>query len=189
MDAAGDTCVERVYLGGNHEARLHKQIARYLPELLSFTGPGDSEPLLSMTRILGLDRLSFLFVDNTRGFWPFGRYRVTEGLIATHGWLARKGAGNSARASIENANTSIIVGHTHRLAVTHVTRWRDGEPELFVAAEAGTSSAPEGLQYANTPDWQSGFLTVAVGDDGGFSVEVARFDGHGVLWRDGYWPG
>ena len=81
-------------------------------------------------------------------------------LLVTHGTVARSKGGNSAYATMEQEGTSIIQGHTHRLA------------QVFKTTSIGETVAVEcGCLCSRTPwyhlkgrrlmmDWQQGFVLV-----------------------------
>lgn len=81
-------------------------------------------------------------------------------LLITHGTVARSKGGNSAYATMEMEGTSIIQGHTHRLA------------QVFKTTSVGETVAVEcGCMCQRTPwyhlkgrrlmmDWQQGFVLV-----------------------------
>ena len=81
-------------------------------------------------------------------------------LLVTHGTVARSKGGNSAYATMEMEGTSIIQGHTHRLA------------QVFKTTSVGETVAVEcGCMCQRTPwyhlkgrrlmmDWQQGFVLV-----------------------------
>jgi len=183
------------YLPGNHEERLSKSVLDKLPELFGITRAGSDQHVLSVDYLARLADIGFEWVTDSKGDYPHATLKIADGtgalppLVATHGWVARKGAGNSARSSIEHLNASIVVGHTHRCAISMLTRWNpDSETyALHHAAETGTMADPAGLGYARYPDWQPGFLTASIGDDGGYSLGAALFDGTTLRWRDRSW--
>lgn len=86
-------------------------------------------------------------------------------LLVTHGTIARSKGGNSAYATMESEGTSVIVGHTHRLA------------QVFKTTSVGETVAVEcGCMCQRTPwyhlkgrrlmmDWQQGFVLVNTKDN------------------------
>ena len=184
---------EAYYAIGNHEYRIDKFLKDKAPQLFGIRKSRtetdlDPEPLLSVRHLLRLDDLGYTVCEDERGDYPYGSVRIADELIGSHGWIARKGAGSSAIASIEHLNSGIVVGHTHRAAIAHLTRWTpDGEPIVYTAAEAGTMADPRGLGYAREPDWQSGFLTVSVDEDGGHHLDLALYRNGVLRWRDRSW--
>ena len=192
-----------VFLYGNHEDRLRKQINDKLPSLAQLRRPLSENELLSIEFLADFDAIGYEAVTDVAGNYPYGTFTVANGtdlqppLLATHGWLSRKGAGASARASAEHLNASIVVGHTHRGAVVHFTRWTPTElalpsesshrPITYTAVETGTVADLQGLGYTKWPDWQPLFMTAEVGVDGGYSIDAAVFDGQSLRWRDCVW--
>jgi len=187
LDAAGLAPGDDLhYLYGNHEARLLKELQTKVPQLVGLKQvPGGIE-VLDVAFLAGLDRLGFQIARDPAGDYPHGTVTVTEGLLASHGWIVNKGAGASARKSIEHLESSLLVGHSHRLAITHVTRWGKDGPRIYTAGETGTMADLTGLGYARNPDWQGGFLTVTV-DRAGFNVEPAVWRDRVLRWRGEGW--
>jgi len=185
------------FLYGNHEDRLRKSINEKLPELAGLRRPLDDHELLSIEYLADFAKLGYEAVTDSAGNYPYGTLQLAPGtgeqppLVATHGWVARQHAGASALASMEHLNASIAVGHTHRGAVTSLTRWDsvDGAtvPRHYLAIETGTFADLEGLGYSKWPDWQPMFVTVEVGGDGGYHADTATFDGRSLRWRDWVW--
>jgi len=191
VQAAGAQC-DWSFLYGNHDERLLKFLVSYAEQLVGISRAAtpdnlDPQSLLDVAHLLRFDELGITAVHDERGDYPYSTLQIADELIASHGWIAAQGAGNSARKSVERLNTGIIVGHTHRLAISHVTRWdADGEMRVFTAGESGTLADPRGLGYARDPDWQSGFLTVEV-REGAHSVDQAVFRGNSLRWRGREW--
>ena len=182
---------EAHYLEGNHEHRLQKFLLKKAKPLFGVKAahlPADAPSVLSMRFLGGLDALGFRYATSAHGAYPHPTVDVADDYMATHGWVARKGAGASALASVERLNSSIAVGHTHRLAVGHLTRWGpDGEPATYTTAETGTMADLSGLGYSKHPDWQTGFLTVTSWPDGHHVTDIAHFIDSTLTWRDRRW--
>ncbi|NBW21835.1 MAG: hypothetical protein EBR82_79165 [Caulobacteraceae bacterium] len=66
--------------------------------------------------------------------------------MAVHGWIAKKGSGASALATLDRVNENVVQGHTHRQALVHVTKWIGGVPFLLTAVEAGTMAQRPGVR-------------------------------------------
>lgn len=79
-------------------------------------------------------------------------------LLITHGTVARSKGGNSAYATMEQEGTSVIVGHTHRLAQVYKTT-SIGET---VAIESGCLCNRQPWYHLKgrrlMMDWQQGFV-------------------------------
>ena len=90
---------KHTYLGGNHEHRLARYVARKAPEL--------SGSIASMPQLLGLDSL-----DSKWSYIPYGvPYRVGD---ATFLHDVGKSGVSAARASYSVYRGKLIIGHTHR---------------------------------------------------------------------------
>jgi len=187
------------YLIGNHDVRIQTIITEKIPDLFGVKRANmpDEEPVLSIPHLLRLGELGFETVTDSKGDYPHGRVVLSEGneeippLIASHGWIATKGAGNSARGSIQHLNASIIVGHTHRLALSHVTRWTETnqgqEPRVYSAVETGAMCDGEGLGYSKYPDWQPGFAVVDLHKNGDYDISLATKRGSSLKWGGMMW--
>lgn len=194
VEAAGDKSRgRRLMLRGNHDARFDSALLEKLPQLFGLRRAAtDADPdpaqLLTVHHLARLTELGFAAVSDPQGDYPYGTVQLADELLATHGWKSVRGAGNTARSSIEALNSGIVVGHTHRAAIAHETRWSpQGEPQVYTAAESGTLADPRGLGYTRYPDWQPGFLTVTTRSDGSHHVDLAIFRGDTLRWRDMQW--
>ena len=141
-----------------------------------------------------LDELGIECVD-TGGSYEHGQVNLSKYLAVRHGWVARKGSGSSALATLESTRYSIIVGHTHRQSIVyHTSANIDGKINTLTAAEAGcmcrVSQVPDPDDgrtwpgYTVAPDWQQGFMTATIWDDGRFHLDPAIFVDGTLLWRD-----
>lgn len=177
-------------LSGNHDERIRNAVLDQLRELYgvrrAVTPEDDNESaVLGIEHLLRLDELGIDYVD-PQGEYAQGQIKVTENLAARHGWLAKKGAGSSALATLEHLGFSVLIGHTHRQSLVHKTTHDiDGKPETVAAAEIGCMAQIEGgLGYAVSPDWQNGFATATIWPDGFFKIDLATFVNGTLLWRD-----
>lgn len=135
------------YVGSQcHEGWLDKwsQLSPILVEDYNYTIPG----------WLKLDEFGIDYEPEVRDLLG------NKELLITHGTVARSKGGNSAYATMESEGTSVIVGHTHRLA------------QVFKTTSIGETVAVEcGCLCNRTPwyhlkgrrlmmDWQQGFVLV-----------------------------
>ncbi len=172
-------------LAGNHEDRLRNAVIDNLRGLHGVRRAGeDDHPVLSVAHLLRLDELGVEYV-RTAGTYEHDQIVVSENLAARHGWIARKGSGASARATIEHLRYSTVIGHTHRQSIVHHTAHSiDGEPRTLLGCEAGTlAEIRGGLGYAISPDWQQGFATAHVYPDGAFKLDLATYVDGSLMWR------
>lgn len=173
-------------LAGNHEDRLRNALLDNLRAVTGLTRPGDEMPVMSIPFLLRLDELEVEWVGSL-GEYAHHAVRVGDSLSARHGWIAKKGSGASALATLDAVRHHVVVGHTHRQGVvSHTHHAIDGEPVVLHACEAGTLARTRGgLGYATLPDWQQGFATAQCWEDGSVSFDLARWDGRHLSWRGG----
>lgn len=187
MTVGPDSC-EVVLIGGNHDEERVRNALRDkgLSEVAELTRVEEDIPIHSLEHLMRLDELGVTMIRPPVGTpYDHAEHRVTENLLAVHGWIAKKGSGASALATLERVNENVVQGHTHRQALVFLTRWVRGELVRLTAVEAGTMALVEqsSLNYANRPDWQAGW---AVGSDHGdaISFDFASKVGERVIWRD-----
>lgn len=185
---------------GNHDERivnilLDKPITRPMAEIRRPVGPDGSggEYLHALSHAARLDELGIDVIE-TGGSYEHGQVNLSKYLAVRHGWIARKGAGQSALATLEHTRYSIVVGHTHRQSIVHHTSANiDGQINTLAAAEAGcmcrVEQAPDDdgrvwPNYTVAPDWQQGFMTAVIWPDGKFHLDPATYVDGTLLWRD-----
>ena len=96
-----------------------------------------------------MNDLGWTYWDEPSDVYPHPEYEIVKGLFARHGNFVRAKAGMSALANLDRVDGSIIQGHTHRLAITHHTRWTGQEMNLYTAIETGTMADLKGLVIPN----------------------------------------
>ena len=175
-------------LNGNHEERLRNSIIDNLTAVHGLTRACAEEeeyPVLSEPFLLRLDELGIDWIDPD-GSYQDGQYNITSELAAIHGWIATKGSGTSARATLEHLRYSVIMGHTHRQSIIyHTAHTINGELRTLLGCEAGTLARIQGgLGYAVKPDWVNGFAVAECWPDGTFHVDLATATAGRLLWRD-----
>lgn len=178
-------------LAGNHEDRLRNAIIEQLYALHGVTRPGDVQPLLSIPFLLRLDELGVEWME-ANGDYNGGQVVMAPGLVARHGWLSKRGAGASARATVEALRCSAVIGHVHRQAISHGVEHDPvtGEYKRLVGVEAGTMALVGGRDglasyiASRAPDWHAGFCSITVHKDGGVVPELAQWDGRTLAFRD-----
>lgn len=178
-------------LDGNHEERMRNKVIDQVRSLFGITRAQTEEekhepPVLATPYLLRLDELGVEWVDPAGGY-ENAQINLTSELAVRHGYISKKGAGSSVRATLAHLRYSIIVGHCHRQSIVHDTAHTiDGEPKTILGCEAGTMAEIRGgLGYANNPDWQMGFATAQIyPKDGQFKVDLATYVGGLLMWRD-----
>ena len=115
-----------IFLEGNHEVRLRRALINKLPQLFGIkkADVGEEEKsVLHLANLMRFDDLGWTYWDEPSDVYPHPEYEIVKGLFARHGNFVRAKAGMSALANLDRVDGSIIQGHTHRLAITHHTRW------------------------------------------------------------------
>lgn len=185
---------------GNHDERirnilLDKPAVRPLHDIKRPDTPeSEGEKLLGLSHAMRLDELGIEVID-PHGKYDLAQHNLTDKLAVRHGWLARKGSGASSLATLEHLGYSIIVGHTHRQSVVHVTKHEiDGRIRTVTGVESGcmcrVEQIPDSIDgriwpnYTPAPDWQQGFCTVEIYSDGFFNVDLAKYVNGTLMWRD-----
>ena len=185
-------------LVGNHDERLRNYVINNARELygLKRASPHvnlDAEvPVFSVPHLLRLDELGIDYVD-PHGPYANAQIKISKYLGVRHGWIASKGSGSSALATLKHLKHSIIVAHTHRQSLVYETVHDiDQNPTTLVAAETGcmcnidnhANKGDKNVAYTVSPDWQQGFLTVDLYPDGRFKIDTALFVNGNLYWRD-----
>lgn len=175
---------------GNHDERLRRVV---IDRLADWYGLKPAEvpnlpelpPIHHPRHLLRLDELGIEYVE-PRGSYDHAQVKLSPYLAVRHGWVARKGAGASALATLDQLGYSVAVGHTHRQSVVHQTKHDiNGKPETRTAVETGCMCRIEnGLGYAVAPDWQNGFATATIWPDGMFKLELATYVNGVLMYRD-----
>lgn len=176
-------------LEGNHDERLRSELLSRAERMYGIRPavlPGDEpeEQVLSLRRLLHLDKLGVEFVQTPNGGnYEHAEIEVSENLVARHGWITGPNAG--AR-TVEKVGRSVIVGHTHMQGVQLVPTYYRGrlETRLGVEVGCGCEVKPDGLGYAAQPRWVQGFATASVWPDGEFTVDLARYENGVIRWRE-----
>lgn len=184
VQAAGEECDLRELVEGNHEYRWKRYLAKHAPAIYGIRVPGEDEPLLSLPRLLRCKELGFTY----RASYPDAHVLLAPKLGVYHGWVANGKSGATALSTLEALDMSVIVGHTHRQGVVFRTSNPPDGERIQVGCEAGClcAKSPGSKDIAN---WQRGFVTVVIHEDGSFSPpELATYANGTLRWRDQrYW--
>jgi predicted phosphodiesterase len=178
---------EIVFMVGNHDERIRNELLLRAGRLFGIrpadwtTGEQASEAL-GIPNLLHLDELGIDFV-NPIGGYAHAQYKLSPELAVRHGWLTGE---KTARKTLDRLGHSIVVGHTHSQQVTFKTVYGiNEEPKIIQAVEAGTlAQVKNGLGYVVNPDWQQGFATAQIWEDGSFSLDLATYNDGVLRWRD-----
>jgi hypothetical protein len=184
---------------GNHDERL-RNILLDKPKVQPLYGlkrantpEQEGEVVFSLRHLLRLDELGIELID-PNGAYELAQVALSDHLACMHGWIVRKGSGDSALATLDHLGYSVIVGHTHRQSIVHQTTHDiDHNTTTLVGVEAGCMCRVEQKpdedgrvwpNYCVRPDWQQGFVTATVWPDGFFHIDRAIFVNGNLLYRD-----
>ncbi len=182
---------EMIFIEGNHEVRLRKALVEKLPQLFGIKKADVSEKeksVLHLASLMRFDDIGWTYWDEPSDVYPHPEYEIVKGLFARHGNFVRAKAGMSALANLDRVDGSVIQGHTHRLAITHHSRWTGQQMNLYTGIETGTMADLNGLGYSKQPDWQGGFITLVVDRKANtFHPELVIFKEDTITWRGYFW--
>jgi predicted phosphodiesterase len=132
---------------GNHENRLSRLITSKAPALAALRST-------KLEENVDFKSLGIRFIPDHQDLY-------IGNMLFVHGTIVRRQGGASARGHFDQFGCSVIMGHTHRLAVSY-KRNKNGTHAMV---ENGTLSDFD-VEYCKFPDWQHGFTTMEFdGDD------------------------
>lgn len=176
-------------LEGNHDERLRSELLSRAERMYGVRPgvlPGElpEDEVLSLRKLLHLERLDVEFINTPNGGnYEHSQVKVSDSLVARHGWLTGPNAGSR---TVEKIGLSVIVGHTHMQGIQIVPRYEKGVLETLIGVEVGCGCEvkPDGLGYAAQPRWVQGFATACVWPNGEFTIDLARFKDGVIRWRN-----
>ena len=141
-------------------------------------------PLLSVQKLLGLDKLGITYHPD----YPHGKVVLNDNLVCIHGEIARSESGATVSAVVKDTRVSVIQGHIHRYEVATKTLWgANDKAYMYTAASFGClckidpGAVPGVKAYQN---WQQGMGIVYYEDSGlqQFRQEfIPIIDGRAIL--------
>ncbi|MGW9170129.1 metallophosphoesterase [Streptomyces decoyicus] len=164
-------------LEGNHDERPRKYLEKNAPALAE-ANFFRFENLLDF-ELYGVEKVS-----------PY--YKVAPGWVAVHGHESpglNQIAGRTAAAKARKAGVSVVMGHTHRMAISPESTGYGGKLKTLYGFEVGhlMDVKQAGYLRGGPANWQRGFgllyagqynatpHAIPVEDDGSFVVEGQRF--------------
>lgn len=130
---------------GNHEFRLQTYLATHAEQLADLAVGGVR--VISIKHLLELDKYNVEYLPY-RDAIQFGD------VLIEHGDTVRMKAGYTAHGMLDKRGMSVIIGHTHRLAL--VTRSQFGRTIFGIEGGCLCNLNPT-PRYAVYPDWTNGF--------------------------------
>ena len=174
-----------LYLAGNHEERIAKAAVELLPEVTGVAPALETDPVLSLNRLLHLDKLDIDYVGPYGAdwwLWPDSNSPVR----VTHGTKVRGGSGGTATAIAKTARWSEVYGHIHRVEMVQKTFHGPDGPQCVTACSPGCLVRIPGPTpgVSLTPDWQQG-VGVAILDENTNDVhmQVLPITNGRIVWN------
>lgn len=170
---------EMVLLGGNHDDRLPKAVARNAMAALRLRQANmeNAFPVLSMPFLLRLDELKVTYL----GAYPANRYQIAKGGKGQTPLYAIHGEKLDVAKVAKSERQSFVQGHIHRIAAHSETYEVFGEPQQVMSFSPGCLCRVDGA----VPSTKSGV------DDGGLPVQRWESWQQGLAvvteQRDGFW--
>lgn len=158
---------EHIVLKGNHDDRIETYIISNLDEIYNIV-PGDSpdsEPLMSISNLLGLRRMGIEYCDS---------YRIGDTRFI-HGDIAKKGGGMTARAHLENTISNTVFAHVHRRELVTETKrgYGDDIVETFAMCPGCTCYTDGRVPGSEEDDnWQNGIGALVFDGDKCLSHQI-----------------
>ncbi|EHB47642.1 metallophosphoesterase [Mycolicibacterium rhodesiae JS60] len=162
---------------GNHDRRPFDYLEKYAPALVEFADQFKMEALLDFDGF-GIEVLP-----------EFNK--IAPGWVTTHGHrggirLTQK-AGDTALNAAIRFNTSVVMGHTHRLALKPESKGYGGDiTKSLWGMEVGNLMSMKMATYlqGGTANWQQGFGILTI-DGNHVKPEIIPIE-HGKFMVDGY---
>lgn len=152
--------LRKVYSGpigvheGNHDERPRTYLAKYAPALAE-SGAFNIETLLDF------DGFGFTLLPEFN--------KIAPDWVTTHGHRGQislsRIAGNTALNGAKKFNTSIVIGHTHRLGIgSHTSGYGGNVSKTVTGMEVGNLMNMKLAQYlkGGTGNWQQGFGLLSI---------------------------
>ena len=182
---------ERWYIPGNHCWRIPDAARDRLRELsglrpAEIAGLPELREIFSLAHLLRLDELGVEYVE------PKGKFHDAEKKIAP-GLVARHRVGSPNKGGRERAarkkTCSFVRADDHFQGISGLTRWDDDRVRHTVwnVSIGAMCDADLHRKYTEDADWQFGFTTITVREDGSWHAELAQWDGEYLTWRGERW--
>lgn len=165
---------------GNHDSRPFDYLAKFAPALVEYADD------FRFDRLLDFDGFGVKVLPEFN--------QVAPNWVTTHGHrggirLTQK-AGDTALGAAVRFNTSVVMGHTHRMGLKHDTKGYGARAtKVLWGMEVGNLMNPDLATYlkGSMPNWQQGFGILTV--DGNHvkpelvPIDNGRFTVDGSTWR------
>ena len=189
---------EIIWLEGNHEERLRREIGKHMMQLMGVRQPKSQEPILSIPHMLQLDELDIQYIDG----YPANAYWINDQLKAIHGNTVNSSGSTAARIA-SRESVSVIFGHVHRREyASRRVEIAPGIGRTVVAASFGTLSRIDGgvssfgsavddrgNSLPNVENWTQGFGWVYSNEDEQHILPVEIDDNYSSVFNGKVYQG
>ena len=142
-----------LYVDGNHGGkRLEARIMENMAWAYGLKAYGDTQPLLTIPRLLGLDNLDIEW----QGVYPNSEYWINDNLRVYHGEFV------SPQKELASADNSVIFGHVHSSSTLTKTLHTRKGPKTIEVHTSGCMCRIDGIVPGKVshPNWNQGIITV-----------------------------
>lgn len=190
------------WIAGNHEARLQKWLIAQAPALVGVRRAGEDRELLALPNLVAADTLGIEYIgagpgdlgdDHMNGILRLiPQDSPSGGLLATHGFYSRAGAGGaSIQPLVDRWGESVVGGHDHSQGIAHTTKGgvAGSRVQRFRAISTGFL-ANRNLGYnpkGAAARWAHGFAVISVAADGSWAPELVEIADGQLAWRGQRW--
>jgi hypothetical protein len=161
-----------VYIEGNHDKRLRTSLAINTSWAYELKPADDMEgpPLMSIQRLLGLERMDIEYMDG----YPNNYIFLNENLMVEHGETVRSGSGDTSKAILRDARISTYVAHIHRLEAATKTVFSSRGVICYKVMSGGCLCHLDGRVPAarSRNNWQQGIGVVQFERGNGLFADV-----------------
>jgi len=168
---------------GNHGKRLRSALLTHLPAAYGLKAADEMElpPALSLPKLLGLSGLGIEWI----GEYPDDENWLNSAIMLQHGDTARV-AGNTAKAVVERADYTTIMGHIHRIELVSRTKHSKDHRQPIAAFCPGCLCHIDGRVPAvrGRQQWQQGCVIVDYDPNGHLhSISPIVIDEGEAVWN------
>lgn len=147
-----------IYLEGNHEGRMRRQLCNQLPQIFSY---------INLPQILELEKLGIQWI-------PEGPDQKAQ-VLNTNLYTKHKPIGKNASTSLVRGGCNIIFGHIHGAHEEEKVHL-DGKHIIAIANGSMCDKDHEAMQYVEDHhQWVLSFTEVTVEEDGTWHTQRIRF--------------
>jgi len=168
---------------GNHDIRMITAMVKHLKGAYDLRAADELElpPMYSVPRLLALHKLGVLWI----GGYPDDKDWLNDAVCLSHGDVARKPPGATARAIVESSDVSKVCGHAHRNEFASRTIHRRDDSRTISAHVVGCACHTDGRLPGSDSEeqWQNAIAVIDY-DDLWYNVTTIPIE-DGVAIYDG----